>query len=113
MTLPTSAWYAIGAAIFATVLWTGIGILTYGPPLWRRFVYWLVRDQIIQAHERGYLEAGHVDTAARRAAFAAGQIAGRQEMLEQMAAQVNARTHGLGDIVSLEDIEQARKGMLH
>lgn len=59
------------------------------------------------------LQQGMAAKMAESMAYAAGQVSGPQEMLDQMDRIVGERTGNQPDFVTPEDIARARKGWLH
>ena len=90
---------------------------------WSGFVCWLARHELQAAATqmdeiRAEVYRLGVDHAlivqmTRCQAYAEGQIAGRREMYDHLERIVAARTHGNGDFVSEEDLQKAKRGLLH
>jgi hypothetical protein len=78
---------------------------------WRRFFLWLGKKDLQIAYDLGARSQSAAER--ERVAFAEGQIAGYRAGLEAVERQIDARTHGLGDFASAEDLERAKRGMLH
>lgn len=81
--------------------------------LYRRFIRWLALDQITEAHANGYMECAAIAELQKRVAYAEGQVDGRQEMSDAIDRTVAARTMGMGDYISAEDLARAKRGMVH
>jgi hypothetical protein len=81
--------------------------------LFRRLIRWLARDEITAAHVKGYVDCAAIAELAKRVSYAEGEVAGGQRVLEQLQWVVAARTEGKGGIVTIEDLEITKRGMLH
>jgi hypothetical protein len=81
--------------------------------LYSRFLRYLARSEITQAHAAGYRECSTIAELAKRVAYAEGEVAGRQQALEQLHEVISARTEGMGGIVTIYDLETAKRGLLH
>jgi hypothetical protein len=77
------------------------------------FLALLAHDEITAAYEQGYKDCEGIAELAKRVAYAEGEVAGRQQALEQLHEVIAARTEGMGGIVTIDDLETAKRGLLH
>lgn len=85
--------------------------------LWRRIIRWLAREEIAAAasYERAALlvQIPPMQQKAFEAGMATGEIKGKNKAFDELDRIVCDRMSGASDYVTPEDIERAKRGMLH